>query len=274
MRSTNALYDAPTPTPDRQALDHAAAILLDWDGCVMIGSQIVPAAQRLIRRHADRIVILSNNSTHLPEDFARLLLQVDIEFPPERIVLAGIETVDWAAQQWPAARIMLFGSTQIKCHARRRGLNLVRDEPDILLLMRDTRFTYAKLDRAINALRRGARLIVANSDHTHPGAGGRLVPETGALLAALTACVPGTEVVTIGKPGPLLFARACAIAGVEPRQVVMIGDNPDTDGKGALAYGIRPILIGPQALLSLDDLVGPDQPPAVPAQRPSTIRSV
>ena len=273
MRIQATAEQALSDLPIRSALHDARAILLDWDGCVMIGERIIPAAQLLIRRHADRIVILSNNSTHIPADFARMLARADAPLPVERIVLAGVEAVNWASQN-AVGRLMLFGSTQIKHHARQMGLDLVREEPDAILLTRDARFTYAKLHRAINALRSGARLIVANGDMTHPGAKQQLVPETGALLAALLACVPDADMVMIGKPGPLLFARACAIAGVAPHEAVMIGDNPLTDGKGARDYGIRPILIGPHGDVSLEDLVAAEGASPLPAPKTASIRIV
>lgn len=247
-------YGAPSSPSPKRAFDNAAAIFLDWDGCVMIGNTLIPAAKTLLERHADRIVILSNNSTHLPEDFTRILNQANVHIPPDRIILAGAEAVR-LAMQTPEARTLLLGTTRIKAYARQMGLTLVRDEPDQILLTRDTRFTYAKLCRAGNALRRGAKLIVANVDSTHPGPDGHIVPETGAILAALLACVPTAPMVTVGKPGPLLFARACEVAGVAAHQAVMIGDNPQTDGKGATDYGVYPILIGPDAGLTLNDIL-------------------
>ncbi|WP_156022462.1 HAD-IIA family hydrolase [Sphingobium indicum] len=247
-------YGATSSPSPKSAFDNAAAIFLDWDGCVMIGNTLIPAARTLLERHADRVVILSNNSTHLPEDFTRILKQANVHIPPDRIILAGAEAVRLAMQA-RQARIMLLGSTRIKAYARHMGLTLVRDEPDHILLMRDARFTYAKLCRAANALQRGAKLIVANVDTTHPGLDGHIVPETGAMLAALLACVRDVSMVTVGKPGPLLFARACEVAGVAAHQAVMIGDNPETDGKGATDYGIYPLLIGPDAGLTLDDIV-------------------
>jgi HAD superfamily hydrolase (TIGR01450 family) len=259
MRSSTAAKPATGDVSDRQAVEQASAILLDWDGCVMIGERMVPNAQAFIRRYADRIVILSNNSTHLPEDFAALLRQRDLPVPAERIVLAGVEALHWAAAQ-PGGRIVALGSAKIRSLARNMGLNLVRERPDMILLTRDTRFTYAKLARVINALQDGARLIVSNTDQTHPGAGGRMVPETGVLLAAVLAAVPAAEVVRIGKPAPAMFARACRLAGVAPGDAVMIGDNPETDGIGARNFGIRPILIGPQAGRMLGDLIDPSRP--------------
>ena len=237
---------APSACP-RRAFERAVAIFLDWDGCVMIGNRLIPAARTLLERHADRIVILSNNSTHLAADFSRTLQRADIALPPERIILAGVEAVRLAGEA-KGARTLLLGSARLEGYARQTGLTLVRDAPDQILLTRDTRFTYAKLCRSIDALRGGAELIVANGDLTHPGPDGRIVPETGALLAALRACVPDTALRLVGKPGPSLFARACEVAGVPPHEAIMIGDNPATDGLGAIDYGIFPILIGPGAV--------------------------
>lgn len=253
MQLIKAPDDAPRALSPRNAFEAALAIFLDWDGCVMIGNRLMPAARVLLHRHAARIVILSNNSTHLPEDFSHTLALAGIRLPPDRIILAGAEAVRVAAQQ-EGARTLLFSSARLKGLARQMGLTLVRDAPDQILLTRDTRFTYAKLRRSINALHRGAELIVANGDLTHPGPDGQIVPETGALLAALRACVPDASIRTVGKPGPLLFSRACEVAGVSPHQAIMIGDNPETDGLGAIDYGVFPILIGPGGSLTLEDI--------------------
>ncbi len=254
MKPKHARSDAPRSRSPRRAFEEADAIFLDWDGCVMIGNALMPAARTLLARHAARIVILSNNSTHLPQDFSHTLGLAGIRLPPERIILAGVEAVRVAAQR-QGARTSLLGSVRLKDHARQMGLTLVREAPDQILLARDTRFTYARLRRSINALRRGAELIVANEDLTHPGLDGEIVPETGALLAALRACVPDASIRMVGKPGPLLFSRACEVAGVSPDQAIMIGDNPQTDGLGAGNYGIFPILIGPEAGMALEDLL-------------------
>jgi 4-nitrophenyl phosphatase len=236
----------------------ARGILLDWDGCIAVGNRIQPSAKRLILQYADRIAIVSNNSTHLPRDLAAILAQQDVPFPQGRIFLAGVEAMRDVAQS-SAKRVMLFSAPTMRNLAGSLGLRLVRDNPDVLILMRDARFTYAKLERAANALRQGARLIVANADRTHPGPEGRVIPETGALLAALLACAGDTKVEprVIGKPGPLLFERACRGLGIEPHQAVMIGDNPETDGEGALSLGIQSILIGGASSLSLEHLLEP-----------------
>ncbi|MFF8864189.1 HAD family hydrolase [Streptomyces sp. NPDC015139] len=65
----------------------------------------------------------------------------------------------------------------------------------------------------------------------------------------------------VQKPDPRLFSVACEALGVDPRQVVMVGDSREADG-GAAALGCRvhfvdhlPVAHRPDALLPVLDLV-------------------
>jgi 4-nitrophenyl phosphatase len=166
------------------------------------------------------------------------------------------------AAETNASRVMVLGDNRMKAFGRGKGLNIVREEADLVVLLRDTRFTYAKLERAANSLREGARLIVANPDLTHPGLKDRLVPETGALLAALMACAGSrhVEMEIIGKPSPRLFEKACQALRVPAPEAVMIGDNPDTDIAGAERAGLRSVLIGSRSGVSFETLLGAQAP--------------
>lgn len=239
---------------DGKRIAQAQGVLLDWDGCVAIDNRILPSARRFIDRFRDRLVILTNNSSHLPEDIAAWLADDGVSFDQRRILTAGVETVRWAVEQGHA-RAFLIGSQRIRRYAREQGVTLTSHEADLVLLMRDAGFTYQKLSRAVNALQRGARLVIANADRTHPGADGTLVPETGALAAAVRACVPDVAPVFIGKPARLMFERACAVLNIPLEKAVMVGDNPETDAAGAQAVGMPSVLVGNALGTTLDDLL-------------------
>jgi HAD superfamily hydrolase (TIGR01450 family) len=243
-------------------LAQSDAVLLDWDGCIATDGKPDPLALELMAQWSGRVAIVSNNSTHLPEDFCAILARRGLVLPPGRVILAGIEALK-RAQEMGARRVMLIGHGRMKALGRNLGLNIVQEGADLVVLLRDPRFSYARLERAANCLKAGARLIVANPDLTHPGCGGRIVPETGALLAALTACVGvGTfEMEVVGKPGPRLFDSACRTLRVEPARAVMIGDNPATDIAGAQAFGLASILIGATSGISFEDLLARDPAP-------------
>lgn len=236
--------EARTLTQIAAVADRYAGLLLDWDGCLAISNRLLPEAIRFLKAHQDRVAIVSNNSTDLPEDFSRALAHKGINIPPQRVLLAGAETLALATRQ-RGNRAMVLGNRKMSNYGQRLGLSVVRTEPELVLLLRDTKLSYARLAMAANALLSGARLLIANPDRTHPGEDGSVVPETGALLAALMACV-GTLPVDhkiIGKPGPHLFWRACEVLGVEIEDTLMIGDNPDTDIAGARALGMQAMLV-------------------------------
>jgi 4-nitrophenyl phosphatase len=247
--------DVSTALSDGEAVASARAVLLDWDGCIALGDRLQPAALRFMASRLDRVAVVSNNTTMLPEDFAAILHRAGLALPLDRIVLAGTEALARAVEIGPR-RVMVLGDTRMRAYGRRLGLNIVREDADLVVLLRDTRFSYARLERAANALIRGADLVVANPDLVHPGPGGRVTPETGALLAALTACTAGAGLrqEVVGKPSERLFRRALSVLGVQGEEAVMIGDNPATDLAGAAAIGARGILIGPRSGLGFDEL--------------------
>lgn len=231
----------------------AGGLLIDWDGCIALGDAPLPGAIRFLQANQSRVAVLSNNSTALPQDFSAILERAGVTLPIERIVLAGAETLRQASAAG-LRQVTVLANSRMKAHARALGLTLVKERPEAVILMRHTRFSFTDLQRAVDAVSGGARLIVSNADNTHPGRNGRLVPETGALLSALRSCLPHAEPEIVGKPQALLFHRACEVLGISPDQAVMIGDNPDTDIKGARALGMGAVLIGPQGDMSALDL--------------------
>lgn len=236
------------------AIDRSRALLFDWDGCLAVGSEILPEARRLLRRVQDRTAIISNNSSETQEVLCRALARVGVTIPTSRIIMAGVEAIRWVSEQ-RFSRVMLVGSVAMARYARGLGVALVQEDPDIVLLLRDPAFTYTRLQQVVTTLANGAQLVAANADRCHPGANGLIVPETGALLAAIRTCLPAVEPIIIGKPGPMLFDKACAALDAKPAEAIMIGDNPETDGAGAQALGIPTILVGADSPVQIGDLL-------------------
>src|SRR5262249_19536409 len=152
------------------------------------------------KRIENRYVILSNNSTDTSASMGHLLKGLGITVDPNRLLLAGEQTIRFMAEEYPSARVMLIGSLVIQRFARRMKLNLVKDRADFVVLARDKRFDYERLSLVVNELRRGAKLVVTNPDLCHPGEEGQIVPETGTLMRAVIACTGVVPAHVIGKP--------------------------------------------------------------------------
>jgi HAD superfamily hydrolase (TIGR01450 family) len=235
-------------------LERYRAVLCDLDGCLVSGETVLPGAQRFVEQAGERLVVLSNNSTDTATSLSARLARRGLVVAPERIVLAGVAAIELVARQAPGARIFVCGSGVTVGYAVERGLQADENAPEYVVLTRDTGFTYGRLQAVLGYLKRGARLVVANADATHPGVDGVPVPETGALLAAVRECLPGQEFEVIGKPRAALFRVALDRLGIGADEAVLVGDNPATDGAGAEAAGVDFILIGGDAGARYRDL--------------------
>jgi HAD superfamily hydrolase (TIGR01450 family) len=99
-------------------------------------------------------------------------------------------------------------------------------------------FDFGTLATTATAARESGRLIATNEDPTHPTPDG-LMPGSGALLAAV-ATASGITPEIAGKPhGPMasLMQERFGFARGDP-SVVMIGDQPRTDGRLAERLGV------------------------------------
>lgn len=218
----------------------AKGYLIDLDGTLVSGRHVLADARWVLEQTAGRYVIMSNNAEHTPAQLAKVLKSIQLNIPAERIVLAGTCTIDEIAETRPGCTVMLIGSASLKTYARSRRLKIASSSPcDIVLVARDRHFTYAKLEAAAAALHDGAKLYVAAPDLSHPGVDGRPVPETGALAAAIAAASGVAVYKVVGKPEKFMFEIGRRKLGVEFSDIVMIGDNPDTDGLGAQRLGMH-----------------------------------
>lgn len=237
----------------RTVLAKARAILLDLDGTLIRSTEVIPGARELLRCCNGNAMIISNNSSDTEQGLAHRLSHLGLDIEPQRFALAGVEAVRAAALRRRGARTMMIASESLTAFARDLGIVVVDHEPEVVLVARSPNFDYQALTRAANAVRNGAQFIVANPDGAHPGPGGSVIPETGALAAAIAAASGREPDIVFGKPEPELFQVAIDRLGVNRRDVVMVGDNAATDGAGASRFGLACILVGDA--LPLEDIV-------------------
>jgi len=230
----------PYPSLDQLALAPPAAqgYLVDLDGTLISGGTLLHGAVAFLSALRAPFVILSNDAEHVPQQIAGLFRKHGLPLGRRDVILAGAVAVELLAERSPGARVMLLASPALVVLARKLGLNVDSANPEIVLVARDRAFSFDKLAAAARAVHRGARVVLACPDTSHPGPSGEPVPEVGALAAALFACVGPVPHEVIGKPEPTLFRIGSQRLGTAPEGCLMIGDNPLTDGAGAARAGI------------------------------------
>jgi HAD superfamily hydrolase (TIGR01458 family) len=102
-------------------------------------------------------------------------------------------------------------------------------------------WTPALLDRAMNHVLAGARLVALCKSRVWRRASG-LVMDAGPYVAALEFAT-GARADVAGKPSPEFFRAALRSMALGASDVVMIGDDPESDVAAAQAVGMRGVLV-------------------------------
>ncbi|MDF2234761.1 HAD hydrolase-like protein [Albimonas sp. CAU 1670] len=249
---TAALDAAPAAAPgarrwpalDPAMVEGAALVLCDLDGCLVSEGRAFADAAGFVDLCGARLRIVSNRSDLDADACAAALAGQGLAVPAAHLWLAGEATLRHLAEALPrGARLRLLAPPPLAARAAALGLSLARPGegpvPAATLLCRDPAAGVEELGEVLADVAGGAELWISNLDLSHPAHDGSPVPETGALLAALRAIRPGLSFRSLGKPHPHLLTAALAEAGVAPADAVFVGDNPDTDGRAALAAGVR-----------------------------------
>ena len=120
----------------------------------------------------------------------------------------------------------------------------VRDDERVrwVAIAFDRTFSYAKLNTALQAVKRGARLIATNSDRTCPVEGGE-IPDCAGMIAAVEAVTDTKVEVVVGKPSPIILEVGLAALGVSADEAVMVGDRIETDIAMGRRSGLHTILV-------------------------------
>jgi len=104
-----------------------------------------------------------------------------------------------------------------------------------------TRFDWSLLDRLFDMVQSGARLVALHKNR-YCRRDGRISLDLGPFVAALEYAA-GIEAIVMGKPDAGFFQMALKDMGLDPSEVIMVGDDPYSDIAGARNAGIRAVQV-------------------------------
>jgi len=217
------------------------AYCFDLDGTVYRGKEGIDSAIQFIHKLQNEKLeyfFVTNNSSKTPEQLQKVLADIGIDSPTNRIYSSALTTAKYVEQHYNDASIFMIGSDGIRAALEAQGLKLVdTDEakPDVVVMGIDRTIDYMKLVKASLAVQGGAKLIGTNEDIRFPSELGFL-PGNGSFVR-LVANVALTEPTFVGKPSPVMLEVIQQEYGFAKEEMVMIGDNYDTDILCGIRFG-------------------------------------
>ncbi len=218
-----------------------AGYIFDLDGTVYLGDRLIPGAREAVaalRRRGARVVFLSNKPLQTREHYAEKLRRLGLEVEASDVLNSSAVMAHYLERRAPGATLYVVGEEPLREELRRAGFTVLEDpsrtgwKVDYVVAAFDRTFDYAKLNHALQAIRRGARFVATNPDRTCPVDEGevREIPDCAGMIGAIEG-VTGVKVEeVVGKPSPLMaWAALERLGGVEPAECLLAGDRLETD---------------------------------------------
>lgn len=218
--------------------------LIDMDGVIYRGKDMIPGADDFIRRlNAERIpyLFLTNNSQRTRRDVATRLHRMGIPTDEQHVFTCAMATARFLSQQRPNGTAFVIGEGGLLNALHTNGYSIVDHNPDYVVVGEGRAVTLEMLELAVQMILEGAKLIATNLDPNCPTSKGTR-PGCGATVAYLETAT-GTKAMGIGKPSPIMMRMARKELGLATSETVMIGDTMETDILGGVQMGYRTILV-------------------------------
>ena len=221
--------------------------LFDLDGTVYLGDRLIPGAAECLaalRAAGRRIAFLTNKPLQTRTEYAAKLTRLGVPAAPDDVINSSLVLARHLRDRDPGAPVFVIGEPPMREEMRAHGFE-VRDDERVrwVVIAFDRTFDYAKLNTALQAVRRrDARLIATNPDRTCPVEGGE-IPDCAGMMAAVEAVTSKSVEVIVGKPSPIILRAALAVLGVTAADCVIVGDRLDTDIVMGKQLGLATVLV-------------------------------
>src|SRR5580698_9796027 len=145
--------------------------LIDMDGVIYHGHQLIPGAARFINELLEMDVpflFLTNNSQRTRRDVATKLNRMGIEAGESHVFTCAMATARYLAQQKPKGTAYVIGEGGLHTALHNNGYSIVDRDPDYVVVGEGRTFNAEMLETALNMILGGARLVATNPDPNCP----------------------------------------------------------------------------------------------------------
>jgi NagD protein len=219
--------------------------LIDMDGVLYRGPELIPGADRFVRELRDRDVpfrFLTNNSQRTRRDVVARLTRMGLDVEEEHVFTSAMATARFLAQQKPGGTAFVIGEGGLLTALHQHGYAVVDHDPDYVVVGEGRTFNLELVEAAVRMILGGAKLIATNLDPNCPTQGGGLRPGCGAMVAMLETAT-GVRAFSVGKPSPVMMRAARKELGLATDETTMIGDTMETDVLGGVQLGFHTVLV-------------------------------
>jgi NagD protein len=218
--------------------------ICDMDGVIYHGNRILPGAAEFVQwlqKEKKEYLFLTNNSGKTPKELRQKLQRMGMDVEEKHFYTSALATAEFIKAQSPGCSAYVIGEAGLFNALYDAGITMNEVDPEYVVVGEGNTYSFDTLTRAVNLVRRGAKLIGANSDVSGPIEDG-IAPACRALVAPIEMAT-GKKAYFCGKPNPLMMRTGLRLLNCHSAEAVIIGDRMDTDIVAGTESGIATVLV-------------------------------
>lgn len=221
-----------------------SGFICDMDGVIYHGDCILPGALEFVnwlKTEDKKFLFLTNSSERSPRELKEKLDRLSIQVEASHFYTSAQATASFLASQRPGGSAYVIGEAGLTNALYEGGFSMNEINPDYVVVGETRSYSYEKIERAVNLVRNGAKLIGTNPDLTD-SMGKDIAPGTGSLIAPIELAT-GIKAYFLGKPNPLMMRHGRKILGCSRKETAIVGDRMDTDIIAGIHSSIDTVLV-------------------------------
>src|SRR6266567_6299738 len=148
--------------PEKQEVEMNHGYLIDMDGVLYRGPELIAGADRFISQLRERNIpfrLLTNNSQRTRRDVVAKLARMGIEVEDEHVFTSAMATARFLARQKPHGTAFVIGEGGLHTALHSNGYSVVDRDPDYVVVGEGRTFNLELVEAAVCMIHRGAKLI-------------------------------------------------------------------------------------------------------------------
>lgn len=218
--------------------------ICDMDGVIYHGNRVldgVPEFVNWLKDSGKKFVFLTNSSERTPHELSMKLGRMGLEVSPDHFYTSAMATAEFLSTQAPDSTAYVIGEAALTKALYDRKIYMNDVNPEYVVVGETRTYSFEKIEKAIELVLKGAKLIGTNPDITGPSERG-IIPATGALIAPIEIAT-GRKAYFVGKPNPLMLRHGLRKLDCHSADIAFIGDRMDTDIIAGIESNVDTVLV-------------------------------
>ena len=227
-----------------EQIKNKLGFICDMDGVIYHGNKILDGVTDFVgwMQAADKkFVFLTNSSERTPQELSMKLERMGLHISADHFYTSAMATAEFLHSQKPDSTAYVIGEAALTKALYDQGIYMNDVNPDYVVVGETSTYSFDKITKAINLVRKGAKLIGTNPDITGPVENG-ICPATGALIAPIEIAT-GKKAYFVGKPNPLMLRHGLKKLNCHSQDIAFIGDRMDTDIIAGIESNVDTVLV-------------------------------